>query len=545
MKFSVRFICVRLIVTIGLLCPGAALRLMASASEQHAPLPKEALAKLNRAMKASDLYMRDRTSSLDSLTRCLAHLPASDSRGRWEMMLRLSADYLPMRADSALRYSEMALLIAPSTGVPEAGVRSRRARINARTTCGIFTRALEEFTSIDSHTLPEGMRLDYWSAGRKLFGYMRAYVEGDVQFFNDYSERYIQYDDSLIKHLPADDPTRTFYMAERLVNHGRFSEAKGMLDRLCTTLPEEANLYGMAAFQLALVSKSEGDQTSYAAYLADAATADIKGCIKDGLALPTLAEWLYRQGELSDAFRYINFALEDAMEGNVRMRTVTIASLLPVIDEAYREKINASRDELMVYFLLVTFLLIVTVTLVVVLMRNIKRSRLTAAKLERTSEIQESYIGHFIGLCSSYASRLQSLQQLVGRKLASGQGDELLKLVKSGKFSSDQSDDFYRIFDSAFFDIYPDFLENMNALLRPEEAIELKSENELTPELRIYALVRLGVDESTRIAQMLNYSVSTVYAYRNRMRNRAIDRDNFDRNVVRIGKRKKADDDAE
>ena len=323
-----------------------------------------------------------------------------------------------------------------------------------------------------------------------------------------------------------------------MISQGRYPEAKSHLEKLCTTQAEDSNLYAMAAYQMALVCKNEGDQTAYASYLAKAAISDIKGCVKDGLALPTLAEWLYRHGELNLAFRYINFALEDAMAGNVRMRTVTIAALLPLIDEAYREKINASRDELMVYFLLVTFLLLVSAGLVVILMRMIRRGRATARKLARTSELQESYIGHFIGLCSTYANRLQSLQKLVSRKLASGQADELQKLIKSGKFDDDQNEEFYKIFDSAFLDIYPDFIENINSLLRPEEALELKNAKELTPELRIYAFVRLGVDESTKIAQMLNYSVSTVYAYRNRMRNRAIDRENFDHDVMGLGRDK-------
>ncbi len=126
----------------------------------------------------------------------------------------------------------------------------------------------------------------------------------------------------------------------------------------------------------------------------------------------------------------------------------------------------------------------------------------------------------------------------MSRKLASGQADELQKLIKSGKFDDDQNEEFYKIFDSAFLDIYPDFIENINSLLRPEEALELKNAKELTPELRIYAFVRLGVDESTKIAQMLNYSVSTVYAYRNRMRNRAIDRENFDHDVMGLGRDK-------
>lgn len=509
----------------------------AALAAPKAELPREELHRLNRVMGASDIYMRDKTIHLDSLTMAYLSLPASDTHGRWEGAIRLSQEYLPVRADSALRYSDLALQLAQDAAHPECEFRSRVARINALSTAGIFTRALAEFNALDSCSMTHDMRISYWLAGRKLFGYMRVYVEGDRQFFNDYTERYMQYDDSLINNLPVGNQTRTFYMVERLVSTGKNAEARMMLEGLLDSLPEDSNLYGMAAFQMGLVCKNEGDPTGYAGYLAKAAISDIKGCVKDGMALPALAEWLYQQGELGDAFRYINFALEDAMKGNVRMRTVSIAALLPMIDEAYKEKINASRDELMIYFLLVAFLFILSVALIVVLLRMIKRSRQATRKLAQTADMQESYIGHFIGLSSTYANKLEALQKLVIRKIASGQSDELLRLVKTGKFADGQNEEFCKIFDAAFLDIYPDFIENINALLKPDERIELKKEKELTPELRIYGFVRLGVEESTRIAQILNYSVSTVYAYRNRMRNKAIDRDSFDTDVMRIGKK--------
>lgn len=509
----------------------------AALAAPKAELPREELHRLNRVMGATDIYMRDKTAHLDSLTEAYVSLPFSDTKGRWDGAIRLSQEYLPVRADSALRYSELALQLAQDEAHPEWEFRSRVARINALSTAGIFTRALAEFNSLDSYSMTHDMRISYWLAGRKLFGYMRVYVEGDRQFFNDYTERYMQYDDSLINNLPSGNQTRTFYMVERLVSTGKNAEARKMLEGLLDTLPEDSNLYGMAAFQMGLVCKNEGDPTGYAGYLAKAAISDIKGCVKDGMALPALAEWLYQQGELGDAFRYINFALEDAMKGNVRMRTVSIAALLPMIDEAYKEKINASRDELMIYFLLVAFLFILSVVLIVVLLRMIKRSRQATRKLAQTADMQESYIGHFIGLSSTYANKLEALQKLVTRKIASGQSDELLRLVKTGKFADNQNEEFCKIFDAAFLDIYPDFIENINALLKPDERIELKKEKELTPELRIYGFVRLGVEESTRIAQILNYSVSTVYAYRNRMRNKAIDRESFDTDVMRIGKK--------
>lgn len=503
----------------------------------NSELPEEDLSRLNKAMKASNLYMHDKNRVLDSIKTKLNSVRKGDYAGKWKYAYELATGYLPFRADSSLHYAEMAFKIAKEGNLPQKEIESRIARINALSTAGIFVRAIEELDSVAVRKMDNDMKLHYWSAGRKLYGYMRAYVEGDPEFFSEYSQKYYQYDDSLVAHLPANNYFRRFYEAEKLVNGGRFVEGKKILEKLCADLPEDSNLYAMSAFQMGLVYKNEGNSEAYASYMAKAAVSDIRNCVKDGLALPALAEWLYHKGELNLAFKYINFALEDAMIGNVRMRTVTIAALLPVIDEAYREKINASRDELMIYFLLVTVLLIATIGLVAILMRVVKKSRDATGKLARTAEIQESYIGHFIGLCSTYANRLESLQKLVVRKLASGQCEELHQIIKSGKFNEGQNEEFYKIFDSAFLDIYPDFIEGINSLLRPEEKIELKKEKELSPELRIYAFVKLGVEESTRIAQILNYSVSTVYSYRNRMRNRARDRENFDNQVLQLGRK--------
>lgn len=494
-------------------------------------LPKTELKQLDKTVKAAYIYDHDYNKKLDSIKAILHKTPHTDYKRLWKLCDRLASAYLPVRADSSLAYSSKALNIATANRFGEETILSRLDRINALSTMGLFVEGMKEFATIKPTDLKPKSKIKYYSAGRKLYGYMRAMVEGETQIYNDYTAIYQQYNDSLEAMLPEGQPLKIFLQCERMVNSGHYAEAAPILTRLLKQLPESDNVYGMAAFQLAMVYHNSNDPTTCAAYLAKAAISDIKGPVKDGLALPALAYWLYEQGELNDAFRYINFALEDATSGNARIRTMSIASRLPIIDEAYRKKISNSRDELMIYFLLALFLLIISGILLIVLMRQIKRGRIKSKKLARTSRLQETYIGNFISLSSTYANRLHSLQQLVSRKIAAGQADELQKIINSGKFNDDLTEKFNEIFDSAFLDIYPDFIEDVNALLRPEERIVLKAAGELTPELRIYAFVRLGVEESTRISQILNYSVSTVYAYRNRMRNKATDRENFDNNI--------------
>lgn len=168
------------------------------------------------------------------------------------------------------------------------------------------------------------------------------------------------------------------------------------------------------------------------------------------------------------------------------------------------------------------------------LFKQISKSRASQKALASTSRMKDAYIGNFIGLCSTYSEKYYSLLKLVDRKISSGQASELLKTIKSGKIGEGENEDFYKEIDSVVLTLYPDFVEKVNELLEPVERVRLKG-GQLTPELRIYAFVRLGVSESTRIARILNYSVNTVYAYRNRMRNRAIDREHFEENVLKIG----------
>ena len=493
-----------------------------------ANLPEKEIRDLSYAIKARHSFWEDMRNLLDGIEDSL--YSATTNESKCDIALTLSQKFRPFNTDSAIFYADKAITLSENLD-NDMRQRAMIALIDALATAGLFTGAIDHLSQIKEQSLSPETKIKYWTACRRLYGYMKSYAQGNAECFAKYDALYQQYDDSLIFNLPPTSEFRIFIEGERLVSQKKYPQAKEKLSVLLEKLPQESNLYGMAAFQMAEVWKNLSDENRYAAYLALSALSDVKGCVTEGLALPTLAYWLYQKGRLGEAFSFINFALEEARSGNARMRAVTIAQFVPVIDDAYQAKINSSRDELMIYFLLVTLLLIVTGILIVFLVKQNKKSRAAAAKLVQTSRRQESYIGNFIGLYSSYADRLNHLTKLVSAKLAAGQSAELKKLVDSGKFTDHDNDDIHKIFDAAFLDIYPDFVEKLNSLLRPEEAIVVKSADMLTPELRIYAFVKLGIEESTRIAQILHYSTNTVYTYRNKMRNKAVNRDTFDADV--------------
>ncbi len=519
-----------LIYITAILSVGSILTGCSEKSNGRNAIPVQEISELKNIIKSSTTYESDRIATFDSLRSRLQN--ARDIHEAFALSLRLSESYRNFNTDSSLFYANkcMGISVNDSASMLQ---KSIIARINALSTAGIFTQALPMFEQLQPRVTDPEIKMNLWLAGRTLYSYMESYVQGEEEFSDLYHQKYLECDDSLLVYLPSSSKMRQFLECERLVQEARFNEARAKLELLLSALPDDSNLYGMAAFQMAEVYRSSGDEMLYASYLAKAAGADVKGCVREGIALPHLAEWLYERKEFSDAFSFINFSLEDAMKGNARMRTVTVARMIPLIDGAYREKINASRDEMMIYFLLASFLFVFTAVLLFTLFRSMNKTRENELKLASLSKRQEAYIGNFISLCSSYADRLDSLSKTVSRKLSAGQQDELLKLVNSGKFTDKGNEQFFEMFDSAFLDIYPDFIAEMNKLLLPEYHIP-ENIKTLTPDFRIYAIVRLGVDEGARIAQILHYQPSTVYVYRNRIRSHAINRDTFDSDVMNI-----------
>lgn len=504
---------------------------------RRAELPREELKALNEAIKKSKQYDALQFQKIDSLKNLLAASPATRPVAKFELCHKIAESYMSRNADSAYRYAEKGIALAAMTDRPDDAVQARLDVIGALSMSGIFPEAVSQFDSVSRINLSMPMKIELWRTGRRLYSYMMSYVADQSLMFDVYLKHYLACDDSLLRNLPANDEFCIFLRGERAVGDGRFRDARQLLAYLMDRLPSQSNLYGMAAYQMAEVYRNQGNETMYASFLAKAAVSDIESAVKEGMALPALANWLYTQGQLDDAFEYINFALEDATAGNARMRTVAIAAMVPIIDQAYRKQISDSRDRLWVFLIITLVLVALTVFLIVYLARQIRLSRSAHAKLESIASMQESYIGTFVGLCSSYADRLDSLTKLVSVKISTGKTDELLKMIKSGRYGDPKNEEFYRRFDEAFLDLYPGFVFSINRLLRPEEQIELKKGEGLTPELRIYAFVKLGVSESTRIAQVLHYSVSTIYAYRNKMRNKAVNRDTFDADVAAISRR--------
>ena len=283
----------------------------------------------------------------------------------------------------------------------------------------------------------------------------------------------------------------------------------------------------------------------------------------ESLALQDVALSLYKnKNDLDKALEYINQTLKDAQEYNSRLQRVELYANLDVILSAYNEKLQKHSTWQNVAIISILGLMAIIVAAIVFVVRknhllklketelktltkqlsadNKQRKKDNKAlqdsndKFKYTNAKRESMANAFIMLCYQYIERLDSQRKLVIRKIKANQQNELLSILSSSKRGTEESQNFFSQFDKIFLSLYPSFVNELNSLLIPEAQIQLKEDNELTPTLRVAALIRLDVTESAKIAGILSLSPQTIYNYRSTLKNSAIDKEHFEENLQKV-----------
>lgn len=255
----------------------------------------------------------------------------------------------------------------------------------------------------------------------------------------------------------------------------------------------------------------------------------------EGVSLFRLGELLYDMGDTGRAFTYINEALERAAASGNKIRAVEAIDSLPKVSKSFTSEDRKRLIWLSVLSVGLLVALAVIVSVLIRLRRQMSRMEVLQRHLADANVSKERNIAKFIELASIYADKLEEFGRVAQRKITTGQIEDLHRLLKSGTMSQNQTKMFCQLFDNAFLHLYPDFVSDVNALLQPDKQVSAEAPLQLNAELRILAFLRLGIDDTARVARFLGMSLNTVYTYRNRMRARAKDRDRFEADVMKIG----------
>ena len=495
---------------------------------------RNVLRELDKELNIRDSYLSRRHVRIDSLRSALADSSVG-AVSRVSLMEKLGREYASFNNDSALYYFVAGMDQAVGLGLDSMAVALKLRRLTYLPLAGFYAECEREFAAIDPAGLPSTLKTLYYDAGRQMYSYTAAY-------FKDYPEVYEQIitkanamQTALLTHLPPRSALHQLNQGEYFFKKREYAKAEEVLSDLINRLPEDDNLYARATHILADIARERGESDTYLYYLTRSAISDLKGGTLEVSSLQELGKRMFDREDIGRAHRYLSIALRNAVECNALLRVLESSRSMPLIESAHAIELGRSQRLLQAILAVMLVLLVGLVVVMVFLRREMRRLNDLKERLGVANRVKEIYISQFLNLCSVYMDKLNQFCKVAHRKISTGKVDDLYKLTKSGKFVEEQSKEFYEVFDEAFLHLYPTFLTDVNKLLRDDQQIVLKEGEKLNTDLRILAFMRLGIEESTRIAQVLNYSVYTIYTYRNKLRNRAIARESFEADVMKIG----------
>ena len=503
------------------------------------------LHELDRTIEQREIYIAQKRAAIDSL-EALTRAPGLSDRALYELNNALVSEYESFRYDSTMFYLRRSQELAARIG-ERALQNDARLRLSfALTNGGLYMRSTEVLHSIDPGRLSTAERLQYYKSFERVYYHLSLYA-GEADYAAGYAAQARRYLDTMAYLAPAGTGDAMSITARRLVAEQNYTAAKKLLREYLATVPYPSHDYAIIAATLAQVYQEAPEGDMQEVYLIRSAICDLRTAVRENESLFGLAQLLMDRGDVDRAWRYCQLSMDDANFYNSRLRRIEIAKSMPLIERAYQIRIDEQHRRLRRYTVWLGVLsAVLLLGLVVVLHQmyalrrarrsigraNAELSKLNGALVEST-RIKEEYIGYFMRLSSDYIDKMERFQSAALNRLNAGKMDELKALIRSSLIDHEIKE-FYLNFDRVFLKIFPDFVSGFNALLRPDEQITVPRDELLTTELRIFALIRLGIHDSSQIARFLRYSANTVYTYRTKVKNKAIDRAHFERDLMSI-----------
>lgn len=522
------------------------------------------LLKLDQTIKERPTYMEKKEQKLNELKKQL-HRNISDE-DRFSILGTLLDEYRSFNTDSALHVvqerEQIALRLGNQVDIDNA--RMNRADILGMT--GMYKEVMDLMNGIHSDQLSEDIKPYYYHIYRTVYGLMADYAvtEHEKKLYSEITDKYR---DSLIQVNKDNLLIYTLVQSDQYNVYGEYDKAIRLLTDYLALQNDYEHDVAICAYTLSESYRLKGDKEKEKEYLIISAIADMQTAVREYISLRKLAVLLYQEGDIERAYSYVKLCMEDAAACNARLRKLEILEIFPIINDAYQQKTEKQQEQMkwaLISISLLSIFLLLAIFYVYKQMKKVAAARrevIDANKqlkvlneelhcsnaqlkeanhsIAENSYLKEEYIGRYMDQCSVYLEKMDNYRRSLGKIAATGNVEELYKNIKSSKFIEGELKEFYTNFDNTFLQLFPTFVEDFNALLAEGEQISLKPNERMNTELRIFALIRLGITDSVKIAQFLRYSVTTIYNYRTKTRNKAAgERDRLEQEVMKIGKAK-------
>lgn len=551
---------------------------------------EQLLAQLDSVISNRDQYLDVKLAHLEKLNQDLIS-EAKDNRERFEVLGILFNEYHSFNTDSAYAMAQRQLSLARQLGDKNLIINAMLNEANILCNVGMYHESLSLVDSVSVKELPDYLRAYYFHSKRTLYGDLANFAKFRPEKVY-YEKLTDDYRDSL---LTVNDPHSVFYVlirADQLNVHQKPQDAINLLETFIRENDLSEHEMAICAYTLSESYGYVNDIEKQKRMLLISAISDMKTAVREYVSLRQLALLLYQEGDLERAYNFLTIAVDDAAKSNSRQRIIELNDSYPMINRIYVETVHKQKKTLERTIWIITVLSIVLIVLLFYMRKQMVKiadgrkkveevnnklsklnSQLTASNdrlnelikqlkesndklnelnhklvnsnsklhdaytsIAEISELKEVYICQYMDQSLEHIEMLDNYRKTINKLVTAGKTDDLKKLVKSSKIVEDELKSFYDQFDKTFLNLFPTFVEDLNNLLIPEEVIVPKKSGTLNTELRIFALIRLGITDSDKIAKFLRYSLTTIYNYRTKVRNKAKgDRNQLESEVAKIG----------
>lgn len=523
------------------------------------------LKQLEETIQETSVFDAQKWQKIEDLQAELDAAPQEDLRLRHHLNQELLNEYKVFKQDSAFSYAlrtrDLAETLKDEELIASAVINLADISVSA----GMYKEALDFLSLINPDTLPENLKSLYFGLMGRCYSEMAEYSNLKLysEEYNNLAREYRQ------KALALTDEGTFFNVFLEGYNSFREGDLEQARDIFLSLLERKLNLreLALASFTLGEIYLQLGEREAAIPHLAKAAMADIRTSTKENLAVVRLSEIMFENGNTRAASLFIHKANEDAAFYGAQQRKLRIGAILPLIEEQVIDRIEKQRARLFSQNVAMGILLIFVLSLAVVIMfqvRNLKKARgvieeahenlktinselttvnekIRSQNLElnrvnhlllEANKIKEEYIGFFFRQDADIFEKFREFKAKVEKTAGEGKLEKVEYLLGTYDLKKEK-EKLLNNFDEAFIKLFPNFIEEFNSLLRPGEQIRVKKGKILNKELRIFALIRLGITHNEIIAQILGYSVNSIYAYKTKLRNKSwLDKKDFDQKLL-------------
>lgn len=491
---------------------------------------KDYLAELDGYIRNRDAYDQAKEERIEAARARLRSVTSPEDK--YAVCMDLADEFFSYRFDSTQFYLKKAMEYCQGNKALENKAGIKLGYLYAKS--GNYMEAYDRlYLRTDTTALSDQLKADYFFA---LFEFSR-----DLSGNSGMVERLSIPDRSIYRKrtmelIPQHTELWRRLKMDEFKEAGNYAAADSIGHLLFAMVSPQSHNAAIYAYDLSEIAYFENRQEDQMRYLVMSAEADLVNAVKDYASLTIIAQAIINS-DVDRSFRYLRISQEDALIYNAKLRPWQISQFFLTIEQNYENRRNFVTRMTIAAAIVMAVLVLLLGAAVHQLSKRTKALRQTQKSLEEASALKEAYIAQFFGYLSESVASLRTDDHRTRKLLKQGRSEELLKTLSESTRADDALDEFYGIIDKTILGLYPDFVAQVNALLKPEGQMVPRKENTLNTELRIVALVRLGVEDSKDIATLLHYSLSTIYNYKVSLKNNAAgDREEFWEKVKNIGK---------